>query len=198
MDMEALAAAPVGRWIVRALGTAMDSRLRHRFFGPLTTLQGADMHPGQTVLEVGCGSGFFTIPAARLLGDQGRLIAMDVLSESVDYVSEKVRAADLKNVRVIKGDAAATGLDAGSIDTILLFGVIPAPTLPLARLLPELHRVLKAKGTLAVWPPIPVYLPQSVLGSGLFAYAGRRSGVHNFRAVDAASSSLPREPSGVH
>ena len=57
MDMEAMAATPVGRSIVRALGTAMDSRLRHRFFGPLTTLQGADLHPGQTVLEVGCGSG---------------------------------------------------------------------------------------------------------------------------------------------
>jgi ubiquinone/menaquinone biosynthesis C-methylase UbiE len=36
--------------------------------------------PGQTVLEVGCGTEFFTIPAAKLIGDEGCLVAMDALS----------------------------------------------------------------------------------------------------------------------
>ena len=46
-------------------------------------LRGADILPGQIVLEVGCGTGYFTLPAARLVGKQGCLVAMDVLSDSV-------------------------------------------------------------------------------------------------------------------
>jgi ubiquinone/menaquinone biosynthesis C-methylase UbiE len=106
---------------------------------------------------------------------------MDVLSDSVELVSKKVQTDDLKNVRVIKGDALDTGLDAESFHTVLLFGVIPAPMLSLPRLLTEMHRVLKPEGTLAVWPPVPGWLPQSILQSGLFTYASKRNGVHNFK-----------------
>jgi SAM-dependent methyltransferase len=105
---------------------------------------------------------------------------MDVLLESVELVSRKARSADLKNVRVIQGNALDTGLDAESLYTVLLFGVIPAPMLPLNRLLPEMHRILKAGGTLAVWPPVPGWLPQTILRSGLFTYSNKRNGVQNF------------------
>jgi len=159
----------------------MESRFRYRFFAPMTILRGADIKPGQTVLEVGCGTGFYTVPAAEWIGDQGCLVAMDVLPVAIERVSKKVQTANLKNVRVVKGDAMNTGLDAGSMDAVLLFGVIPAPMLPLNRLLPEMHRILKREGTLAVWPPIPFWLPQSILRSRLFTYAGKRNGVHNFK-----------------
>jgi len=116
-----------------------------------------------------------------VIGDQGCLVAMDVLPVSIERVSKKVQAANLKNVRVVRGDAMNTELDAESVDAVLLFGVIPAPMLPLNRLLPEMHRVLKTGGTLAVWPPIPGWLPKSILRSGLFTYAYKRNGVNNFR-----------------
>jgi ubiquinone/menaquinone biosynthesis C-methylase UbiE len=183
MKTETIAKSTIGMLFVRALGAAMESRFRYRFFAPLNILRGADILPGQTVLEVGCGTGYFTIPAAQLIGDQGRLVAMDVLSGSVDFVSKRVQTANLENVRVIKGDALDTGLDAESFHTVLLFGVIPAPMLPLTRLLPEMHRVLKAGGTLAVWPPIPGWLPQAILQSGLFTFTSKRNGVYNFRRV---------------
>jgi len=103
-----------------------------------------------------------------------------MLSESIELVSKKVQAANLKNVRVVKGDALNTGLDAESFHTVLLFGVIPSPMLPLNLLLPEMHRVLKPEGTLAVWPPIPGWFPKSILQSGLFKYSSKRNGVYNF------------------
>jgi demethylmenaquinone methyltransferase/2-methoxy-6-polyprenyl-1,4-benzoquinol methylase len=181
MDIEAFAKTTIGNLFIRMLGSAMESRFRYRFFGPMPILRGADILPGQTVLEVGCGTGYFTLPAAELIGDQGCLVAMDVVSESVELVSKRVQLASLKNVRVVKGDAMDTGLDAGSFDAVLLFGVIPAPMLPLSKLLPEMHRVLKAGGTLAVWPPIPGWLPQAILQSGLFTLSSKRNGVYNFR-----------------
>jgi ubiquinone/menaquinone biosynthesis C-methylase UbiE len=142
-------------------------------------LRGADIHRGQTVLELGCGTGFFTITAAQLIGDQGCLVAMDVLPASIETVSKKVQTANLKNVRVIKGDAMNTMLDAESMDAVLLFGVLPAPMLPLDRLLPEMHRILKPGGIMAVWPPS--WVPQLIPQSGLFTYVSRRNGVFNFK-----------------
>jgi ubiquinone/menaquinone biosynthesis C-methylase UbiE len=180
--LQALGDSKIGQLWIRGLGAAMESRFRYRFFGPAQILRGADIHPGQTVLEVGCGTGFFTIPAAQLIGDQGRLVAMDVLPASIETVSRKVQAANLKNVHVVNGDAMNTELDAQSMDAVLLFGVIPAPMLPLNRLLPEMHRILKPEGTLAVWPPVPVWLPRSILRSGLFTYTCKRNGVFNFRS----------------
>jgi demethylmenaquinone methyltransferase/2-methoxy-6-polyprenyl-1,4-benzoquinol methylase len=149
---------------------------------PVTTLRGADIQPGQTVLEVGCGTGFFTLPAAKLIGDEGCLVAMDALSDFVEQVLKKVKSADLKNVRVVKRDALNTGLSAATIDTALLFGVLPWPALPLNRLLPEMHRVLKPEGRLAVWLfPVSGWVPKSILQSGLFTYVGKRNGVYNYR-----------------
>jgi ubiquinone/menaquinone biosynthesis C-methylase UbiE len=107
---------------------------------------------------------------------------MDVLSKYTERVSKKVQAADLKNVRVVKRDALDTGLDAASIDTVLLFGVIPFPSLPLNRLLPEMHRVIKPEGSLAVWLfPVSGWVPKLILQSGLFTYVSKRNGVYNYR-----------------
>jgi len=60
-------------------------------------------------------------------------------------------------------------LDGASFDTVLLFGVIPSPMLPLNRLLPELHRVLKENGSLAIWLPFrPGGSPSQSLNQGYF------------------------------
>jgi SAM-dependent methyltransferase len=146
MNTEAFANSKIVHFIFRVIGAAMESRFRYRFLDPMTTLRGVDIKPGLTVLEVGCGTGFFTVPAAQLIADQGCFVAMDVLPVAIERVSQKVQAANLKNVRVVKGDAMNTGLEAESMDAVLLFGVIPAPMLPLKRLLPEMHRILKPEG----------------------------------------------------
>ena len=181
MGVEAFVNSKAGHFAASLLGAAMESRFRYRFFGPTAILKGADNLAGQIVLEVGCGTGFFTLSAAQLIGEQGHLTALDVVPEAIELVCRKVQAANLKNVRVVKGDAMNTGLDTESFDAILLFGVIPAPMLPLKRLLPEMHRILKPGGTLAVWPPVPGWLPQSILRSGLFLFACKRKGVNNFK-----------------
>ncbi len=184
MNAEDLGNSKILNLIFKPAGMLMGSRVRAWLMNPMRTLTGAGIQPGQTVLEVGCGTGFFTIPAAELIGDQGCLVAMDTLSDYTKRVSDKVRSAGLKNVRVVKRDALDTRLDSASMDTVLLFGVIPFPFLPLNRLLPEMHRVLKPEGTLAVWlfpPRVHFWVPKSILQSGLFTYISKRNGVYNYR-----------------
>ncbi len=182
MKTEDLGNSKILNLLFKPAGIMMESRLRQWLMNPLKTLRGADVQAGQTVLEVGCGTGFFTIPAAKLIGDQGRLVAMDALSDYTKKVSHKVASAGLKNVRVVKRDALETGLDDASMDKVLLFGVLPFPFLPLNLLLPEMHRVLKPEGSLAVWLfPISGWVPRSILQSGLFEYVGKQNGVYNYR-----------------
>ena len=179
MNIETFANTKIGQVFIRIMAAIMESRLRYRFFGPTRILQGADIHPGQTVLELGCGTGFFTLPTARLLGDQGSLVAMDILTMSVEAVTKKVQTANLRNVRVVKGDALNTQLATESLDAVMIFGVIPAPMLPMERLLSEMHRILKRGGTMAVWPPSWVH--QTIVRSGLFAFSSKRNSVFNYK-----------------
>ncbi len=65
MNTEAFANSKVVQFIFRVIGTAMESRFRYWFFGPMQILRGVDIHSGQTVLEVGCGTGFFTLSAIK-------------------------------------------------------------------------------------------------------------------------------------
>jgi len=168
----------VGRLVLRLLAAVMESRLRYRYFPPEKILRGAGVTPGQAVLELGPGTGFFTLPAARLLGERGSLVAIDPLPQSVASVAAKLQAAGLANARVVVGDALGTGLETESLDAVLIFGVIPAPNLPLDKLLREMHRVLKPGGTMAVWPPSWVH--RRIRRSGIFAYSGTRHGVMNY------------------
>jgi len=180
--VEKLGNSKIWNLLLHPAGLIMGSKLRQWLANPEKTLQGAEIQPGQTILEVGCGTGFFTIPAAKMIGDQGCLIAMDLLSGYIKQVSKKVQAADLKNVRIVKRDALDTGLDNASIDKILLFGVVPFPSLPLNLLLPEMHRILKSNGSLAVWLfPVAGFVPNSILRSGLFKYTNKQKGVYNYQ-----------------
>jgi ubiquinone/menaquinone biosynthesis C-methylase UbiE len=180
MKTETFAKSTIGKLFIRFMAKAMESRFRYRFFNPVKILQGVENLHGKTVLEIGCGTGFFTIPAAGFIGDKGNLLSMDILAVSVEFVSKKVQDAKLQNVRVVKGDALSTNLEPESFDTIILFGVIPAPMLPLNQILTEMHRVLKPYGTLSIWPPVPGLFPGSVLKSGLFSLVNKQNGVHNF------------------
>jgi SAM-dependent methyltransferase len=187
-------ASPVVQLLFRLGAPLMQSPLRRRFFDPVRTLLGAGIRPGQRVLEVGCGTGFFTVPAAQLVGDEGCVYAIDLHPLAIEQVAKKVRDAGLRNVSLIKTDATAAGLARGSVDLVLLFGVVPSPTLPLDRLLPEMARLLQPQGTLAVWTAFPWWSPAALTRGGLFACAGKESGVHRLTrgdrrpAADVASS----------
>jgi demethylmenaquinone methyltransferase/2-methoxy-6-polyprenyl-1,4-benzoquinol methylase len=107
---------------------------------------------------------------------------MDLLSQSVEAVAKKVQAAGLSNVQVIKGDALDTKLESESLDEILIFGVIPAPMLPMEKLLVEMHRILRSGAMMAVWPTSWVH--RMIIETGRFRLVGKRNGVSNYQKID--------------
>ena len=183
MNTEELGSSKLLNLLFKPSGILMESKIRKWLMNPVKTLSIAEIQPGQTVLEVGCGTGFFTIPAAEMVGDQGCIVAMDASSGFLKEVAKKVQKANLKNVRIIQKDALNTGLETESIDKAILFGVLPFPLLPLDRLLPEMYRVLKPGATMSVWlfpPLVHNWVPKKIIRSHLLEQVDAQNNVFNF------------------
>ena len=162
----------------RIMALIHDNPLRRIFDNPMNTLRAAGIQSGQQVLEVGCGPGFFTIPATKLAGDTGYVHAIDLLPLAIKTVNQKLRKAGVTNVKVAIADAAETGLPAESIDVAFLFGVIHS--LPLDTVIPELYRVLRPEGILAVQTS-PGQWQQKIVNGELFVFAGKEGRVFKFQ-----------------
>lgn len=111
---------------------------------------------GQTVLDFGCGSGYYTIPAAKIVGGKGKVYALDKNREKLKEVTEMAASQSLSNIEIIKtsGEAKIPLKDV-SIDIVLLYDVIHSyhfspPTRK--ELLREVYRVSKSHALISVYP----------------------------------------------
>jgi ubiquinone/menaquinone biosynthesis C-methylase UbiE len=125
-----------------------DNPLLPIFRDPYKLLKAAGLQPGQKALEVGCGPGYFTIPASKIVAKEGLVYAVDIHPLAIERIKQKIEREGVKNVMLLAANASDTGLPDGSIDLAFLFGLRYISG-GLASLLSELHRVLKPGGTLA-------------------------------------------------
>lgn len=79
-----------------ALSGSLDNRLRRWFQNPRKILQ-PYIKEGMTVLDVGCGPGFFTIDIAQLVGPSGQVIAADLQEGMLRIIRDKVQSTELEN-----------------------------------------------------------------------------------------------------
>lgn len=132
------------------------------FRDPYKTLNAAGLKTGQHVLEVGCGPGFFTTPAARIVGEEGSVLALDVNPLAVKYVQQKIEAECIANSKVMLSNAAETNLADQYFDLVFVFG-FARPIGGMEAIWSELHRLLKPSGILSVegrlQPPSEFFQP---------------------------------------
>jgi ubiquinone/menaquinone biosynthesis C-methylase UbiE len=161
------------------------------FRDPYEPLSVAGLEAGQRVLEVGCGPGFFTVPAAEMVGQSGSITSLDVSPTAVAHVRQKVEEAGVTNVEVLLRNAADTGLPGESFDLVFVFGLGHVVG-DLENIWTELHRLLKPGGRFPAKDssnPLksssaPLNTTRELLGS-----AGLDSSRHDTRVV-------PQRPKG--
>lgn len=140
---------PVSNRVHFKMMSLVHETLYGLFRDPYSALQAAGLQEGQAVLEVGCGPGFFTVPAARIVGQKGRVYTLDIDPLAVEHVRAKVEQAGVGNVDVVLADAAHTGLSERSFDLAFVFG-LARPIGGAREIFAELHRLLKPEGVLAI------------------------------------------------
>jgi ubiquinone/menaquinone biosynthesis C-methylase UbiE len=105
--------------------------------------------PGERVLEIGPGTGYYTLDLAEWVGAEGRVEIFDLQQEFLDHVSARAAERGLANIVATQGDATALPYEDASIDAVVLtavLGEIPDP----GGALREIRRVLKPDGRLVV------------------------------------------------
>jgi ubiquinone/menaquinone biosynthesis C-methylase UbiE len=111
-------------------------------------LRECGIHPGMTVLDFGCGLGSFSLAAARLVGKEGFVYALDIHPLAVKMVRRAVEKYNYINVETVLGKDI-TVIQAGSIDFVILYDVLH-DIQELENTLAEINRTLKSDGTLSV------------------------------------------------
>ena len=111
---------------------------------------------GQIIVDFGCGSGTYTLPAAKLVGEEGKVYALDKNKKALDKLMKKAEAEGLKNIeRIDTSGALKIPLEDESVHVVLLYDVFNEYYFPSAgarrELLGEIHRILKPNGILSVW-----------------------------------------------
>jgi SAM-dependent methyltransferase len=102
-------------WLVR------ESRQREEDCRLL--LESLAIRPGQTVCDMGCGNGFYTLELARLVGPRGIVYAVDIQPEMLRLLAQRAAEEHLDNIRPVLGSPVDPRLPPGAIDMILCVDV---------------------------------------------------------------------------
>jgi SAM-dependent methyltransferase len=79
-----------------------------------------EIHTGSAVADIGAGSGWFTVRAARRVGSSGRVYAVDINPSYLDYIRDRAQKEKLPNIRTILGKSDDPRLHPNSVDAVLL------------------------------------------------------------------------------
>ncbi|MFA6225028.1 MAG: class I SAM-dependent methyltransferase [Methanoregula sp.] len=112
------------------------------------------VHPGDTVLDIGCGPGLFTLPIARCVGENGKVIAVDLQEGMLEILEKKAtKEGLLARIRLHKAEPQSLGLEyPGRLDVAL--GACVIHEVPdTARLMREVFSLLVPGGTFLIAEP---------------------------------------------
>jgi ubiquinone/menaquinone biosynthesis C-methylase UbiE len=122
-------------------------KFRDLLQNPRRSLEKARLTKGMSVVDYGCGPGSFAIPAAELVGHEGKVFAVDIHPLAISAVKQKASRKGLQNVETVLVRGYDSGIEKSSIDRVLLIDTIHSIDDPEA-LLREIHRMLKPDGLL--------------------------------------------------
>lgn len=144
---------PVGPASAKKLGydareiDPLPAPVTESFCGVGNPLGLSDLHPGQTVLDLGSGPGMDSLLAAKRVGPTGKVVGVDLCPEMVEKARRNAVLLGLNNVEFVYAGIEKVPLPGGSVDVVISNGVFNlCPDKP--AVLAEAFRVLRAGGRL--------------------------------------------------
>ena len=111
----------------RRFNAAMASKLenpeRLQWLPPAEVVAALHVQPGERIVDIGAGVGYFALPLAAAIGPGGKVYAVDAQAEMLSLLAGKLRNAAPANIELIRAEADATGLPDGGCDVVFMANV---------------------------------------------------------------------------
>jgi ubiquinone/menaquinone biosynthesis C-methylase UbiE len=136
---------------------------RRKWQNPEAILAEIGLRPGLTFADLGCGGGFFTLPAARVVGRRGKVYGLDVDAESIASLKKAAAGEGLKNLDLTVGKAEGMVVCPQCADIVFL-GIVLHDFQDPARVLENARRTVKPDGILVDldWDKKPMELGPAI------------------------------------
>ncbi len=142
----------MGREIAHVMGYAgvgwLERPEREREEKLSLLVKSLQLKPSMIVADIGAGSGVITLRMAEELGDDGKVLAVDIQKEMLDRLRKKLKAEGVTNVELVKGTRKSPKLPKGKVDLVVLVDVYHEFDYPY-EMLREISRALKVGGRVA-------------------------------------------------
>lgn len=127
----------------------LNSEERRKLLAPHKTLTRLGFKKGDTMADIGCGTGLFTFPAAEISLPGNKIYAIDISQEMLNEVNSQAEKENLHNIVPVKSEEYDSGLKDETADFVLLCTVLHEVD-DKHRLLSEAARICRRGGTVAV------------------------------------------------
>jgi ubiquinone/menaquinone biosynthesis C-methylase UbiE len=116
---------------------------------PQQAIEALEIRAGQTIADLGAGSGYYTFRIAPLVGPHGKVLAIDVEPAMLRVVAERARRENVSNVATVRSSPSDPNLPPGSIDLLFMVDVYHELEYPY-EMLRKVHAALRAEGRVAL------------------------------------------------
>lgn len=125
----------------------------HSFLNPDEVLLQTGIARGKTVADLGCGSGYFVLPSARLVGSEGQVFGVDVLEAVLATIASKANTYNLTNIKLVRANVEVFGSLIGihdqSIDLVIVVQLL-SQSKKHQDIFKEIERIIANDGQLLV------------------------------------------------
>jgi ubiquinone/menaquinone biosynthesis C-methylase UbiE len=132
----------------RGIRRSVDDHERRRWQNPEAILSNIGLRSGLTFIDIGCGGGFFALPAARMVGEKGKVYGLDTNADSIASIEEQASGEGLKNLYLTIGRAEETIICKRCAD-IIFIGMALHDFQDASKVLENARSMVKPAGRLA-------------------------------------------------
>lgn len=127
----------------------LDNEKRRELLPPKQTLVNLKLENGDTMADIGCGIGYFTIPASEIVGRSGKVYAMDISPEMLQDVEIKIKENNISNIEIILTEENDLKLEDNKVNLAFLGNVLHE-AYEKESFLNDVKRILCSKGKIAI------------------------------------------------
>lgn len=127
----------------------LDNERRREILPPEQTLISLNLNQGDIMADIGCGIGYFTFPASKIVGHNGKIYAMDILPEMLHDVEKRIQEDNISNIETILTEENDLMLEDNKVTRAFLCNVVHEAH-EKEKFLREIKRIICPKGEIAI------------------------------------------------